>query len=97
MSVRHCLIIQRATALANSVLERKIRLLSLASLGARNIGKDLPYSTVASALEVDENKVEIWVIDGEFGDLHWLLLTYLQSFERVFSRAACRSQRKPCR
>ncbi|KAI0920978.1 hypothetical protein AcW1_004894 [Taiwanofungus camphoratus] len=45
-------------------LERKIRLLSLATLGFQNTGCDLPYSTIASALQVDSSQVERWVIDG---------------------------------
>ncbi|KAF9651741.1 PCI-domain-containing protein [Thelephora ganbajun] len=44
-------------------LERKIRLLTLASLGFQNIGKDVPYATLASALQVDQSEVERWVID----------------------------------
>lgn len=46
-------------------LERKIRLLTLASLGFQNIGKDVPYATIASDLQVDPSEVERWVIDGE--------------------------------
>jgi len=45
-------------------MERKIRLLTLASLGFQNIGKDVPYATLASALQVDQSEVEKWVIDG---------------------------------
>ncbi|KAJ7724888.1 hypothetical protein B0H16DRAFT_287975 [Mycena metata] len=44
-------------------LERKIRLLTLASLGFKNIGQDLPYSKVAEALQVAPSEVEKWVID----------------------------------
>ncbi|KAJ7167617.1 hypothetical protein C8R46DRAFT_1093603 [Mycena filopes] len=44
-------------------LERKIRLLTLASLGFKNIGLDLPYSKVAEALQVAPSEVEKWVID----------------------------------
>ncbi|KAF9782189.1 hypothetical protein BJ322DRAFT_1111072 [Thelephora terrestris] len=44
-------------------LERKIRLLTLASLGFQNIGKDVPYATLASALQVDQSEIERWVID----------------------------------
>ncbi|KAJ6560455.1 hypothetical protein B0H19DRAFT_1147790 [Mycena capillaripes] len=44
-------------------LERKIRLLTLASLGFKNIGQDLPYSKVAEALQVEPSEVEKWVID----------------------------------
>ncbi|KAJ7223935.1 hypothetical protein C8J57DRAFT_232237 [Mycena rebaudengoi] len=44
-------------------LERKIRLLTLASLGFKNIGQDLPYTKVAEALQVETSEVEKWVID----------------------------------
>ncbi|KZT24562.1 PCI-domain-containing protein [Neolentinus lepideus HHB14362 ss-1] len=44
-------------------LDRKIRLLTLASLGFENIGKDLPYSEIAETLEVEPSQVEKWVID----------------------------------
>lgn len=44
-------------------LERKIRLLTLASLGFQHIGQDLPYATIASALQIDDSDVEKWVID----------------------------------
>ncbi|TFY82705.1 hypothetical protein EWM64_g1301 [Hericium alpestre] len=50
-------------ALDYTQLERKMRLLSLASLGFQNIGSDLPYSKIASALQVDPSEVEKWVID----------------------------------
>lgn len=46
------------------MLERKIRLLTLASLAAQNVGRDLPYAEIATALQIDETKVEVWVIDG---------------------------------
>ena len=45
-------------------LERKIRLLTLTSLGFQNIGKGVSYATLASALKIDESEVEKWVIDG---------------------------------
>lgn len=45
-------------------LERKIRLVTLATLGFQNIGHELPYVTIASALQVDPSEVERWVIDG---------------------------------
>jgi translation initiation factor 3 subunit M len=44
-------------------LERKIRLLTLASLAFKNIGLDLPYASIASALQVDLSEVEKWSID----------------------------------
>ncbi|KAI8597836.1 hypothetical protein EDD21DRAFT_384327 [Dissophora ornata] len=42
---------------------RKIRLLSLASLGSENLTRELSYQEVANALEVQEDEVELWVID----------------------------------
>ncbi|RDX53739.1 PCI-domain-containing protein [Lentinus brumalis] len=49
--------------LDSSELERKIRLLTLATLGFQNIGRDLPYSVIASALQIEPSQVESWVID----------------------------------
>ncbi|KAF7981704.1 hypothetical protein HWV62_32280 [Athelia sp. TMB] len=49
--------------LEKTQLERKIRLLTLASLGFHHIGQDLPYATIASALQIDESDVEKWAID----------------------------------
>ena len=45
-------------------LDRKIRLLSLATLGFQNVGADLSYATVASTIQIQESEVERWVIDG---------------------------------
>ena len=47
-------------------LEHKIRLLTLASLGFKHVGQNLPYSTIAEALDVDAADVEKWVIDGTY-------------------------------
>ncbi|CAL1700391.1 unnamed protein product [Somion occarium] len=63
-------------------LERKIRLLSLATLGFQNVGRDLPYSAVASAIQVEESQVERWVIDGNifisfYAQFTLLKLTFL--------------------
>ncbi|KAI0650392.1 PCI-domain-containing protein [Trametes meyenii] len=44
-------------------LERKIRLLTLATLGFQNTGRDVPYSAIATALQVELAQVESWVID----------------------------------
>ncbi|KAJ1663306.1 hypothetical protein IW140_005158 [Coemansia sp. RSA 1813] len=41
----------------------KMRLLTVASVAAENLGNDVPFSTVAQAIEVDEDEVEVWVID----------------------------------
>ena len=45
-------------------LERKIRLLTLASLAFKHVGQDLPYAEIVSALQVDPSEVEKWAIDG---------------------------------
>ncbi|KAG0702392.1 hypothetical protein DFH29DRAFT_921438 [Suillus ampliporus] len=44
-------------------LERKIRLLSFASLGFAHVGHDLPYSEIASTLQIELSQVEKWAID----------------------------------
>ncbi|THV08227.1 PCI-domain-containing protein [Dendrothele bispora CBS 962.96] len=44
-------------------LEHKIRLLTLASLGFKHVGQNLPYSKIAETLQVDVSEVEKWVID----------------------------------
>ncbi|KAG1811886.1 uncharacterized protein BJ212DRAFT_1483591 [Suillus subaureus] len=44
-------------------LERKIRLLSFASLGFAHVGHDLLYSEVASVLQIELSQVEKWAID----------------------------------
>ncbi|KAF8530925.1 hypothetical protein JB92DRAFT_2854313 [Gautieria morchelliformis] len=46
-----------------SQLERKIRLLVLSDLCSGNIGRDVPYSEIASALKIEMDHVESWVID----------------------------------
>ncbi|KAH8094944.1 PCI-domain-containing protein [Cristinia sonorae] len=45
-------------------LERKIRLLSLATLAFQNIGRDVAYSVLSKALQVEQDDVERWVIDA---------------------------------
>ncbi|KAI9574292.1 hypothetical protein HD554DRAFT_2046049 [Boletus coccyginus] len=49
--------------LESSQLERKIRLLAFSSLAFDYIGRDLPYSTIASTLQIDVSQVEKWTID----------------------------------
>ena len=46
------------------VLQRKIRLLTLASLSAATSSRSLPYSQIARSLRVPAEEVELWVIDG---------------------------------
>ncbi|KAL1916774.1 uncharacterized protein VTP21DRAFT_5478 [Calcarisporiella thermophila] len=42
---------------------RKMRLLSLASLGSENLANEIKYDRIAQALEISEDEVEMWVID----------------------------------
>ncbi|KAI8061758.1 hypothetical protein BC940DRAFT_309684 [Gongronella butleri] len=42
---------------------RKIRLLSLASLGSENLSRELTYAQISQALMIPEDEVEMWVID----------------------------------
>ncbi|EIW76303.1 PCI domain-containing protein [Coniophora puteana RWD-64-598 SS2] len=46
-----------------SQLEHKIRLLTFSSLGFQYVGKELPYSEIASHLQIDVSEVEKWSID----------------------------------
>jgi len=50
--------------LDTSSLQKKIRLLALASLCSHNIGQDLSYASISSALQVETDRVEYWVIEG---------------------------------
>ncbi|KAG1782845.1 hypothetical protein EV702DRAFT_229719 [Suillus placidus] len=45
-------------------LERKIHHLSFASRSFAHVGHDLPYSEVASTLQIELSQVEKWVIDA---------------------------------
>ncbi|KAL4076335.1 hypothetical protein V8B97DRAFT_2028101 [Scleroderma yunnanense] len=49
--------------LNRSQLERKVRLLAFSSLAFDYIGRDLPYSQIASTLQIDPSEVEKWSID----------------------------------
>ncbi|KAG6828491.1 hypothetical protein H0H92_007806 [Tricholoma furcatifolium] len=57
--------------LESSQLERKIRLLTLASLAFQYIGRDLPYSKIAETIQVDATEVEKWAIDVIRVQLVW--------------------------
>ncbi|KAH6914777.1 PCI domain-containing protein [Coprinopsis sp. MPI-PUGE-AT-0042] len=57
--------------LEQSQLERKIRLLTLASLATTHVGQYLSYAKIAEGLEVDISEVEKWVIDVIRAGLVW--------------------------
>ncbi|KAJ9606138.1 hypothetical protein H2200_009099 [Cladophialophora chaetospira] len=48
---------------ASDVLSTKIRLLTLSSIAATSTTRSVPYSTIASALSIPSEEVEMWVID----------------------------------
>jgi len=48
---------------ASNALSTKIRLLTLASIAAASPTRSVPYSTIASSLQVPPEDVEVWVID----------------------------------
>lgn len=53
------------SGLDEEVLDRKMRMLTLASLAAQaSQSRTLPYSTIAKALNVPSEDVEVWVIDS---------------------------------
>lgn len=51
------------TGLEPSILHRKMRLLTLASLAASTQSRSLPYQHIERALQIPGEDVEIWVID----------------------------------
>ena len=52
--------------ISKNALAKKMRLLVLTSLGSQYIGRDLPYYAIASVLQVKEEHVEKWLIDGSY-------------------------------
>ncbi|KAI9594648.1 hypothetical protein BDF19DRAFT_444409 [Syncephalis fuscata] len=49
--------------LSSEEVLRKMRILTLASIGAERLGIEVPYADIAKALEIETDEVEIWVID----------------------------------
>ncbi|KAJ2917498.1 hypothetical protein MD484_g2913, partial [Candolleomyces efflorescens] len=71
-------------------LQRKIRLLALASLSSQYVGQQLPYPKIAETLQVDVSEVEKWVIDVIRAGLVWGKLS--QNTQSLFvTRATSRT------
>lgn len=78
-------------SLREDVLERKMRLLTLASIAASSATRSLPYAQIASALQVPSGDVEMWVIDviraglveGKLSQLNKTFLIHRSTY-RVF-------------
>ncbi len=74
-----------------SILHRKMRLLTLASLAASTPSKSLPYQHIARALQIPSEDVEMWVIDviraglveGKLSQLNQTFLIHRSTY-RVF-------------
>ncbi|KAI9781980.1 MAG: hypothetical protein M1839_005573 [Geoglossum umbratile] len=78
-------------SLDNSILYRKMRLLTLASLAASTQSRSLPYKSIAKALQIPPEDVEMWVIDviraglveGKLSQLNQTFLIHRSTY-RVF-------------
>ncbi|KAL2058858.1 hypothetical protein ABVK25_000150 [Lepraria finkii] len=77
--------------LDGSILHRKMRLLTLASLAASTPSRSLPYQHIARALQIPSEDVEMWVIDviraglveGKLSQLNQTFLIHRSTY-RVF-------------
>jgi translation initiation factor 3 subunit M len=75
----------------NSLLHRKMRLLTLASVAASTPSRSLPYKQISKALQVPLEDVEMWVIDvvraglveGKLSQLNQTFLIHRSTY-RVF-------------
>ncbi|OTA64649.1 PCI-domain-containing protein [Hypoxylon sp. EC38] len=73
-------------------LQRKIRLLTFASLAASTPNREIPYASIAKALQIPDEEVEMWTIDviraglveGKLSQLNKLFLVH-RTVYRVFS------------
>ncbi|KAK7550659.1 hypothetical protein IWX49DRAFT_373363 [Phyllosticta citricarpa] len=78
-------------SLDEDALNRKMRLLTLASLAATNQARALPYAHISKALQIPAEEVEMWVIDviraglveGKLSQLNQTFLIHRSTY-RVF-------------
>lgn len=49
--------------LDGTVLYRKMRLLTFASLAAAQPSREIPYQSITKALQIPDNEIELWAID----------------------------------
>ena len=78
-------------ALDEGILDRKMKLLTLASLAASTQSRSLPYQHISRALQIPANEVEMWVIDviraglveGKLSQLNQTFLIHRSTY-RVF-------------
>jgi translation initiation factor 3 subunit M len=50
--------------LNESALEQKIKVLTLCSLGAQTANRVVSYEAISTALKIDVDEVELWVIEA---------------------------------
>ncbi|PWN50160.1 PCI-domain-containing protein [Violaceomyces palustris] len=82
-------------------LERKIKLLELASLCARSVSTEVPYAEIQKLLGIQEDDVETWVIDvvraglvsGKLSQVNQSFRVY-RSIQRVFGEEQWKSLEK---
>ena len=80
-----------SAGLDDEILFRKIKRLTLASLAAATPSRSLPYTSIAHALQIPEEEVEMWVIDviraglveGKLSQLNQTFLIHRSTY-RVF-------------
>jgi len=84
----------KAVGISQEDCIRKMRLLSLATLGGAASSEGIPYSLIAKILGIDEQDVEVWVImaiseniiDAKMDQLKKVVLVS-RCLQRVFTRA----------
>lgn len=74
----------QSAGLTEAHCSRKMRLLSLASLGAES--NEVPYALVAQTLQISEDEVELWIIDAVSAKL---LEAKLNQVKRVANVSFC--------
>ncbi|CAG8478162.1 10794_t:CDS:2 [Diversispora eburnea] len=64
---------------------RKIRLLTLASLASEHVAHEITYQTIAKALEIEEEEVEMWTIDAKINQVRKTILVNRSTY-RTFTK-----------
>ncbi|CAG8598906.1 18557_t:CDS:2 [Dentiscutata erythropus] len=70
--------------LSNEDNTRKIRLLTLASLASEHVSHEITYQTIAKALEIEEDEVEMWTIDAKVNQVRKTILVNRSTY-RTFT------------
>ncbi|KAJ3285724.1 hypothetical protein HK104_009360 [Borealophlyctis nickersoniae] len=65
---------------------KKMRLLSMATLAGKNVQGEVPYEAIAKELEIPEDEVEIWVINGEWHSASEICVVLLLRVPKPFKK-----------